>query len=57
MNTAVFMLRCKELGLSINELEEIDFGLVNDMLIEQGNDQYEYPSKATKKDFEKFRSK
>ena len=56
MNTAVFMLRCKELGLSINELEEIDFGLVNDMLIEQGNDQYEYPSKATKKDFEKFRS-
>ena len=57
MNTAVFMLRCKELGLSIYGLEEIDFGLVNDMLIEQGNDKYEYPTKATKKDFDKFRSK
>ena len=48
------MLRCKELGLSICELEELDFGLVNDMIIEQGNDQYDYPTKATQNDFNKF---
>ena len=48
------MLRCKELGLSINELENIDYGLVEDMLIERGNDGHEYPYKASQEDFDKF---
>ena len=48
------MLRCKQLGLSVADLEEIDFGLVIDMLTEQGNDEYQYPYKATQKDFDKF---
>lgn len=49
------MLRCKELGLTIDELEQIDYGLVLDMITEKGNDEYEYPYKATQKDFDKFR--
>jgi len=48
------MLRCKELGLSINELENIEFGLVVDMMIERGNDDYQYPYKASQKDFDRF---
>lgn len=48
------MLRCKELGLSINELENIEFGLVVDMMIERGNDDYNYPYKASQKDFDRF---
>lgn len=48
------MLRCKELGLSINELETIDFGLVADMLTEKGNDEYKYPYKASQEDFDNF---
>lgn len=48
------MLRCKELGLSIKELENIEFGLVVDMLIEKGNDEYKYPYKASQKDFDRF---
>ena len=48
------MLRCKELGLTVNELEQIDFGLVMDMLIEKGNDEHNYPYKATQKDFDRF---
>lgn len=48
------MLRCKELGLSVTELENIDFGLVMDMLIEKDNDQYDYPYKASQEDFDKF---
>ena len=48
------MLRCKEMGFSINELEQIDFGVVADMMTEQDNDQYKYPYKATQKDFDNF---
>lgn len=57
MNTGIFMLRCKELGLSIFELDNLDFGLVVDMLIERNNDEYEYPIKASQSDFDKFRGK
>lgn len=48
------MLRCKELGLSVGELEQIDYGLVMDMLIESANDDCKYPDKATQKDFDRF---
>lgn len=48
------MLRCKELGLSVDELENIEFGLVVDMLVENGNDEYKYPYKASQKDFDRF---
>lgn len=48
------MLRCKELGLSLDELEMIDFGTVQDMFTEKANDEYKYPYKATQEDFNKF---
>ena len=48
------MLRCKELGLSVTDLENMDFGLVADMLVEKGNDEHKYPYKATQEDFDKF---
>ena len=48
------MLRCKELALSIDELENMDFGLVMDMLTEKSNDEYNYPYKASQEDFDKF---
>ena len=48
------MLRCKELGLSINELENMDFGLVADMLTERENDEHKYPYKASQEDFDRF---
>lgn len=51
------MLRCKELGFSVEELEQIEFGLVADMLTEKNNDEYEYPYKASQKDFDKFASR
>lgn len=50
----LYMLRCKELGLSVDDLEQIDFGLVQDMFIEKGNDEYKYPFKASQSDFDKF---
>ena len=48
------MLRCKQLGLSVDELENMEVGLVDDMCTEKGNDEYEYPLKASQKDFDKF---
>lgn len=48
------MLRCKELGLSVIDLENIDFGLVQDMLVEKANDEHKWPYKASQKDFDRF---
>ena len=40
--------------MSIDDLENIDFGLVADMLTEKDNDNYNYPYKASQEDFDKF---
>lgn len=52
--TGLFMLRCFEMGLSINDLHYLDEGQVIDMIIERGNDNCEYADIATQKDFDRF---
>lgn len=54
MNTAVYFLRAKQIGLSIAELEEIEIGFVYDLVIENGNDNCEYDKKATQGDIDKL---
>lgn len=44
------MLRCAELNLSDSALAGMSMGMVYDMLTEKGNDQEEYPYKATQED-------
>lgn len=53
-NTGLYMLRVKQLGLLFSELDEITVGDVFDMVIEQANDNEDYPYKATQKDFDAF---
>ena len=48
------MLRCKELGFTVMELEQISFGLVMDMMVEKSNDEFNYPYKASQDDFNRF---
>ena len=48
------MLRYAQLGLTVADLDELDMGLITDMMIESSNDTYEYPLIATQKDFDKF---
>ena len=50
------MLRAKQLGLSIAELNEMEEGAVMDMIIESGNDTHEdeYRRVADQKDFDAF---
>lgn len=40
------MLRCAELGLSLEVLDNMTVGMVYDMLIERGNDREKYPFKG-----------
>ena len=48
------MLRCVQLGISIRDLDLLSIGMVNDMFIEQGNDEYQYPIKGTQEDMDRF---
>ena len=53
-NTAVYMLRCLELGLHPSDLCNLDEGMVADMMIERKNDHEEYQFVATQDDFDRF---
>lgn len=48
------MLRCYESGLRIADLEELDEGMVLDMLTEAANDQCEYRELASQEDMDRF---
>lgn len=51
---AAFMLRCAELGLSDEALNNMTMGMIYDMLIEKANDRENYPIKATQDDIYAF---
>ena len=40
MTTALFLLRCVQLGLSMQDLELLTIGMINDMYVESRNDDY-----------------
>lgn len=55
MNTAVYLLRCFQIGLTIEDLDSISVGMATDILAEAGNDSYDgYKPLAEQKDFDAF---
>ena len=52
MNTALFLLRCVQCGISISDLEFLSIGMVMDIFTENQNDDYKYPLIATKADID-----
>ena len=55
MTTALFMLRCVQLGLSIRDLDLLTIGLVNDLFVESRNDEYTgYSTVADQSHFDSF---
>ena len=50
MTTALFMLRCVQLGLSIQDLDLLTIGMVE----ESQNDSYPYKQLASQSDMDKF---
>ena len=55
MTTPLFLLRCKQLGLSMTELYLLTIGLINDMFTEHENDEYDgWHDVAGQADFDSF---
>lgn len=54
MTTALFLLRCTEVGLSMADLDELSVGMVNDMFVEKSNDDYDWKELASQDDFDRF---
>ena len=54
MNTAVIILRAIQVGLSLADLDYLDYGELVDILTESSNDQEEYPEVATQNDYDQF---
>lgn len=54
MTTPLFMLRCLQVGLTIDDLDKLDIGLVNDIFVEMANDREKYDYLATQEDMNNF---
>lgn len=50
----MFFLRAKQIGLTLNELNDLEIGFVYDLMIESGNDEYKYPEVAEQSDIDKL---
>lgn len=54
MTTPLFLLRCVEVGISIQDLDLLTIGIVLDMWTEKANDDMRYEQVAQQEDFDKF---
>lgn len=42
------------MGLTLDDLDSLEYGLIIDMMTENANDGYEYRPLATQEDFDRF---
>ena len=54
MTTALFLLRCVEIGISISELDLLTIGMVLDICTEKSIDTVKYSKVAGQVEFDKF---
>lgn len=54
MTLALFLLRAIQIGLSLTDLDCLEYGTVVDMMTESANDSCEYRQLASQEDFDKF---
>ncbi|MBQ2006734.1 MAG: hypothetical protein II205_04130, partial [Bacteroidales bacterium] len=54
LNTALYTLRCIQVGLKLSDLDCLDYGFVMDIITESSNDDYKYRQVATQADFDNF---
>ena len=55
MTTPLFVLRCLQLGLTLSDLDQLDYSFVLDMMTESDNDSYNYPRRAMQADFDRLK--
>ena len=53
-STALFLLRCIQIGLSMEDLDHLTMGMVYEIFIEKSNDNYEWDELATAEDIANF---
>lgn len=56
MTVGLYLLRVFQMGLNMSDLETLNYGDVLDMMIEYGNDSYDYKQIATQSDFDRFKN-
>ena len=55
MNTPLYLLRCFQLGMHMEDLDAITVGMATDIMTEAGNDNWDgYKPLADQKDFDAF---
>lgn len=54
MTPALFILRGKQVGLTLEEMDALNWGQVMDIITESGNDSYNYPQQGTAEDYKKL---
>ena len=54
MTLGLFLLRCVQIGLNMDDLDALEMGTVMDMMTEANNDDCEYRQLATQEDFDRF---
>ncbi len=54
MTTPLFLLRCKQLSLTLTELDLLTIGLINDMFTERENDDSNWHEIDTQADMDAF---
>lgn len=54
MTLGLFLLRAVQMGLSIPDLDGLEYGTVIDMMTESSNDGEEYDILPTQEDFDAF---
>ena len=54
MTTPLFLLRCLQIGLSLDELDLLTIGMVTEIAIERANDSESYNYIGTQEDMDLF---
>lgn len=54
MTSALVLLRAKQVGFTIDEIDDLTWGQLMDVIIESANDDYKYPVKGTSEDYKKL---
>jgi len=54
MTTALFLLRVVQMGLRLDDLDDLGYGAVLDMMTESSNDDYQYDRIATQADYDRW---
>lgn len=54
MTTALFLLRVYQIGMKLDDLDDLEAGTVFDIMTEAANDDIMYKQVATQNDFDRF---